>query len=174
MPSKTDKPDTEERVVVVVPALTPEHLALSKLYFVVLTNRRIMGLYCGGLLSGIDRFASLLEALGWAPVAKYSLAKDALLAPSSIPLDKPMIGKEAEIDIEELEKLLQSRKSNFIYNLDEIIEVRIEPRRGHDAFYNFTIVAKGKSKKLLVSVRAVRVVEDLFKKVLKEKFKMAY
>ncbi|MEM4576678.1 MAG: hypothetical protein QW701_04365 [Candidatus Nezhaarchaeales archaeon] len=164
----------EERIVAVVPALTPEHLALSKLYFVIVTNKRVMGLYCGGLLSGIDRFASILEALGWTPVAKYSLAKEILLAPSSVPLDKPMIGEEAEVDIEELEKLLQARKNNFVYSLDEISEVRIEPRRGHDVFYNFTIVAKGKSKKLLVSVRVIRIVEDLFKKVLKEKLKITY
>ncbi|MHC1628193.1 MAG: hypothetical protein ACXQTI_05130 [Candidatus Nezhaarchaeales archaeon] len=161
-----------EKVFTVIPMLTPEHPALSKLYLLVITNKRIMGIYGGGLLSGFDRVTTIFEALGSASVTAYPLTRGAISTPGSIPLDEPITGEEAEADMEELESIALSRKSNFIYNISEIEEIRVEPRRGTNTFHKLIIKAKGKTKKFLVSVKAIRSIEGVLKEALKDKIKI--
>ncbi len=161
-----------EKVLAVIPMLTPEHPALSKLYLLVVTNRRLMGIYGGGLLSGFDRVTAIFEALGSASVTAYPLVQGPLSSPSNIPLDEPITGEAAEADIEELENLASSRKSNFTYSIDELDEVKIEPRRGTNTFHKLTIKAKGKTKRFLVSFKAIRKVEEILREALKDKIKI--
>ncbi|RLF22652.1 MAG: hypothetical protein DRJ68_01140 [Thermoprotei archaeon] len=162
-----------ERVLTVIPILTPEHPALSKLYLLVVTTSRVMGLYAGGLLTGFDKVMMLFEALGSASVSIYPFSPRAVAsASSSIPLDEPIMGEEAEVDIEELERILTSRRSNFSFSLEELDEIKVEPRRGTDTFHKLTIRARGKSKKFLVNLNAVKKVEGILRSALKDKVKI--
>jgi len=131
-----------------------------------------MGIYGGGLLSGFDKTAAIFEVLGSASVTSYPLTKGAISTMSSMLLDEPITGEEAEADIEELEGIALSRKSNFIYDISDVEEIRIEPRRGTNTFYKLIIKAKDKTKKFLVSVKAVRSVESILREALKDKIRI--
>ncbi|MCS7140165.1 MAG: hypothetical protein N3F04_03415 [Candidatus Nezhaarchaeota archaeon] len=162
-----EKKVKDEKVLTIIPMLTPEHLALSKLYFLVITNKKMIGLYGGGVLSRPDKIMTLLEALGHPSIYRViENTRDATML-----IDKSIRGEEVEVNVKELENMALSRRTNFMYSIDEVEEVRVIPRK-RGAFHKLVIKIKGKERKFLVSIKAISNVKEILSKALKNKVKL--